>query len=365
MQRQGAAAMARSNYRSNEKTQQLVVLAILLLFTLGVLGFLAFQPTAPVKRAPTGLAAAGSTSGGAGQRRPDRDPHPAPDAVGLGRGAAGSEPPPDTSGAAAGAPDAGIAQDLPAAREPDAGTGPHQPEGRCQKPKFRKLVAILVNTCAVACKDDTSPLVPLTEEQFEALFAQDDDAGVATHFAIFGCTRYTAGRKGCVGYNSYYADPVKVDEDLAANTLNGKQADNARESSTVIKRAFVKWLLRNSQVRYLVLLGNASTAGNKNGQMSSDNKRLALNRANRVRALAEGTRTDAMARMESFPVVLNNAVRNFNRPRFRDMVTSRLPTSDVGERGFTPTGTLAINRSVMALAISCNLDQELRDLKGE
>ena len=347
--------------------RQLIALALLVLLMLSTFGCRAReQPSAPTKKSSSLAATTGGATSGAPVPLSRPVPPPASGAERSRSGTAGPKQPSDPSVTDAGPTDASITRDPPAAPKPEAGIDLDQPAGRCRDPKFRKLAATLVVTCAPTSIYDTSPpVVRLTEEQFEALFAQNDDAGVATHFAIFGCTRYISGRKGCIGYNSYYADPVEVDKDYDAGTLNRKERDNARQYSTVIKREFRKWFLHNSMVRYLVFLGNASPLGNRNEKMSPRSKVIALERARRVRALAEETRTDAMAGMESFVVVLNNAVRDFIRPRFRDMVMSRILAPGVEERGFTPTGNNAINRSVMAVAISCDLDEELRELRGK
>ena len=84
-----------------------------------------------------------------------------------------------------------------------------QPAGRCEDPAFREHLADLVTQCLGAvCKTDTNPLVHLPEDTFINLFGQPDDEGVATHFAIFGCNKYSDRQKTrCATGDAYVANP--------------------------------------------------------------------------------------------------------------------------------------------------------------
>jgi hypothetical protein len=231
-----------------------------------------------------------------------------------------------------------------------------QPPGRCQVPEFLEIIGKTVARCQHACKFNASnPLIGLDQVTFETLFGKLDDPGVATHFALFGCNRYTAN-KDCLGFDSHFADPLRCPGD------ESRQA-NCTKYATVIKDELWRFLDANASARYFVLLGTASRSGNlqtRPPQMSEENKDLALKRAEAVQEVIELYRIEKKIKGEVLPVVLDNESQDYESPTFVRLVEEQLAKAGKAERGFRPTNATAINRSVAIVAIGCDLREELK-----
>jgi len=224
--------------------------------------------------------------------------------------------------------------------------------GRCAEPRFREVARSVVASCEHACKKDTSPLVALTPSELEALFARPDDAGVQTHFALFGCNRYTTDGRACRGFDAMSAEP---------STCPAGNADCARYAGA-LERELRAFLDRNRDAHTLLLFGTASTTGNHDGAMSEANAKLAEERALAVAEVVHTWRREVGGKardLRLFPVVLDNTRADWWRSTaFRAALagqTAKLGTP-AAERGFDPLAPDAANRSVLVVAIRCPLD---------
>ena len=224
--------------------------------------------------------------------------------------------------------------------------------GRCAEPRFVEVARSVVANCERACKKDESPLVRLSAAELEALFARPDDAGVATHFALFGCNRYTPDGRSCRGFDSMAAEPA---------TCPPGNAECPRYASALQSelRAFLD---RNRDAHTILLFGAASTTGNDAGAMSAANAKLAEERALAVGEVVHQWRRDVGGKAKDlrvFSVVLDNLKTDWWRsPDFRHILeaqVAKLGTPST-ERGFEPLASDAANRSVLVVAIRCPLD---------
>ena len=236
---------------------------------------------------------------------------------------------------------------------PPAPVTPPAPDiGRCAEARFREVATSVVTHCAHACKKDTSPLVTLSKGEFEALFARPDDAGVASHFALFGCNRYTPDGRACRGFDSMQADPASCP---AGN------ASCARYASALTRelRAFLD---RNADAHTVLLFGTASTTGNDAQAMSDANAKLAEERALAVGEVVHTWRRDVGGKardLRVYSVVLDNTRTDWwQTPAFRAVLEAQVQklATPASERGFEPLAADAANRSVMVVAIRCPLD---------
>lgn len=112
------------------------------------------------------------------------------------------------------------------------------------------------------------------------------------------------------------------------------------------------------------MLGTASRSGNtrESGKevMSDGNQKLALKRAGALESLLARLRTEVAAAGgaldgKAYKVALDNARQFFDTPEFGALIQKQLNSLPKTERGFKPTTANAVNRSVMALAIKCDL----------
>jgi hypothetical protein len=254
-----------------------------------------------------------------------------------------------------------------------------QPVGRCRDPAFRKMLARIVKDCEGACGFEAkNPVVGLDEAQFEALFADagKKDPGYGTHFALFGCNVYNDDKSDCQGFDSFYAEASACPEDSAyecatraSNKCNAAGAqDNCKKYAGALDTGFRQFIDQWQAARYFVLLGTASRSGNTRDaagaeSMSDGNRTLALRRAGNAQTLLSKLRADYAGKGKhldgkAFRVVLDNTKQFFDKPSFVQMVEAQLATQGKLERGFVPTGKGALNRSVMLLAIQCDLSAE-------
>ena len=267
---------------------------------------------------------------------------------------------------------------------PDAGG---QPEGACEDPALRGLLREIVQRCEQACVGNT-PLVQLSQAEFVQLLAHPNDEGYATHFVLFGCNQ--KGRTDCVGFHSEYTQVLSCLRDFRSQSNGGSQAlrtcyggattdadklrclrdhppkedsklYNCARYARVIEDEFGDFLSDNRNMERFVFFGTASKTGNDgDADMSDDNKRLATRRAGNASELWATLSDVYEVRSEkAFQVVLDNTKHRFNNPKFMEIINDQIAGYQRGdERGFNPTGTLAVNRSVMVLAFRCDLGLE-------
>lgn len=214
--------------------------------------------------------------------------------------------------------------------------------GRCAEPAFRTLATAIVRDCERACKKDESPLVDLAPEAFEALFGRPDDPGVATHFAFFGCNRWSADGTTCRGFDSAIADP-----DLCPRHSKTCARDAAQLSSSL-----TAFLDRHQDAHTILLFGTASRAGNDGPTMSTANAKLAEDRAHATAELVHAwRRAHKRHDLRVMSVALDNTRTDYwQSERLRELVlrhaADRQTTFDASQPD-------AANRSVMVVAISC------------
>lgn len=228
---------------------------------------------------------------------------------------------------------------------------PKPPPGRCADPRFAEVARDVVKECTAACKKDDNPIVDLSPEEFEAIFGQPDDAGVASHFALFGCNRYGAGGRSCLGFDSDAATP--------GDCPAGARGDACRRYASVLEQELGAFLDQHRGANYLILMGTASRTGNDAGTMSEDNAALAERRALAVQRLVnEYRRRHGLRDMRVLAVVLDNTRLDYAAGgTFPAMIADQLAKlgARTVDRGFTPSTANAMNRSVLAVAIHCDL----------
>ena len=153
------------------------------------------------------------------------------------------------------------------------------------------------------------------------------------------------------------------------NKCNAAGAEeNCKKYAGALDTGFRQFIEQWQAARYFVLLGTASRSGNTRDaagaeSMSDGNRTLALRRAGNAQTLLSKLRADYAGKGKhldgkAFRVVLNNTKQFFDKPSFVQMVDAQLATQGKLERGFVPTGKGALNRSVMLLAIQCDLSAE-------
>lgn len=220
--------------------------------------------------------------------------------------------------------------------------GPTPDQGRCAEPAFRSLARSIVRDCERACKKDESPLVALKPGDFEALFGRPDDPGVATHFAFFGCTRWSSDGSTCRGFDSAIADP-----DLCPPTSKTCVRD-----ATSLEGGLTAFLDQHKDAHTVLLFGTASKTGNDGSTMSPGNARLAETRAHAVAELVHAWRRQHQKRdLRVLSVALDNTRTDYWQSQsLRDLVTSHSHTRSIP---FDTSQPDAANRSVMVVAITC------------
>ncbi len=249
-----------------------------------------------------------------------------------------------------------------------------QPPGRCRDEAFRKIVAQVVKSCADGCKfESKNPVVGISEAQFRALFERAGDKGIGVQFSIFGCNIWKPDGKDCWGYDAHYAEPATCPPDAnyaCASKSEGGVCNPAgaqaacKKYAGAIEDSVTSFVKQWRQARYLLLLGTASRTGNDgrgSGGMSQANKDLALIRAANVEGLIDRLRGDfeqvkEPVMFKSYKVVLDNTKQFFDSAGFKKLVGAQMKAGKDG--GFKPTTDNAINRSVMMIAVGCDLSGE-------
>ncbi len=270
---------------------------------------------------------------------PDPTPVPVPDPTPV--PAPVPAPAPDPTPAPPPAPDPTPTPTPDPAPEPTATPD----EGRCAEPAFRTLAHALVKDCERACKKDESPLVDLPAETFEALFGREDDAGVATHFAFFGCNTWARPGETCRGFDSAIADPAHCPPGAAT-------CENDAAALRAELRAFLD---QNRDAHTVLLFGTASKTGNAPSRMSDDNARLAEDRAHAVAEVVHGWRRQTGARqMRVLSVALDNTRTDYwQSAAFRAVIAAQVGKLGPSARTFSPLAADAANRTVMLVALRC------------
>lgn len=218
-------------------------------------------------------------------------------------------------------------------------------EGRCAEPAFRTLAHALVKDCERACKKDESPLVDLPAETFEALFGREDDAGVATHFAFFGCNTWARPGETCRGFDSAIADPAHCPPGAAT----------CEHDAAALRAELRAFLDQNRDAHTVLLFGTASKTGNAPSRMSDDNARLAEDRAHAVAEVVHGWRRQTGARqMRVLSVALDNTRTDYwQSTAFRAVIAAQVGKLGPSARTFSPLAADAANRTVMLVALRC------------
>lgn len=248
-----------------------------------------------------------------------------------------------------------------------------QPEGKCRDKAFRQMLARIVKDCEGACGVEAkNPVVGLDLAQFKEIFATKGDPGYGTYFALFGCNVWNSDSTDCKGYDSFYADPAKCPVDSgfecatrASDPCNpaGGQA-RCQRYSKAIGDEFKQFTARWKDAKYFILLGTASRSGNTREAgkeaMSEGNQKLALKRSGALESALAKLRTEVAAAGsaldgKAFKVALDNTRQFFDTPEFGAMIQKQLDSMPAVDRGFKPTTTNAVNRSVLTLAIKCDL----------
>lgn len=221
-------------------------------------------------------------------------------------------------------------------------TAPTVTSGRCAEPAFRTLASAIVKDCERACKKDESPLVHLAPESFEALFGRPDDPGVATHFAFFGCNRWSSDGTTCRGFDSAIADP----------DLCPKHAKTCARDALSLQTSLNAFLDRHKDAHTILLFGTASRAGNDGPTMSAANAKLAEDRAHATAELVHAwRRTHKRHDLRVMSVALDNTRTDYwQSERLRELV---LAHAQQRQTTFDTSQPDAANRSVMVIAISC------------
>lgn len=249
-----------------------------------------------------------------------------------------------------------------------------QPPGRCRDEAFRKIVAQVVKSCADGCKfESKNPVVGISEAQFRALFERAGDKGIGVQFAIFGCNIWKPDGKDCWGYDAHYTEPATCPPDTnyaCASKSEGGVCNPAgaqaacKKYAGAIEDGVTSFVKQWREARYMLLLGTASRTGNDDrgsGGMSQANKDLALVRAANVEGLIDRLRGELEQVKEpvlfkSYKVVLDNTKQFFDSAGFKKLVGAQMRAGKDG--GFKPTTDNAINRSVMMIAVGCDLSGE-------
>lgn len=286
-----------------------------------------------------------------------------------------------------------VAPTVPVAPRPSLVPGPPKPvvpvvkvepaepaaTGRCADPSLIATLQTIVNDCVHACgvNSEKDPLFTLNQAQFNDLFATgEDDAGFATHFAIFGCNIY--GSQDCRGYDAMYThpdDPAGCEgsacdgcpSDEMYEWVNrpgvhhpmsdaaGAQA-NCKEYAGSIARGFTAFIEKHKDADQYIFIGTASTTGNRGKTMNPKNRALAGQRAARLRddlvKMQLAAPKEFTGRGGSYVVVLDNTVHQFSDPRFKRVLTKQVNKEGI-KRTFRWDSSNAVNRSVMVLAIRC------------
>ncbi len=253
-----------------------------------------------------------------------------------------------------------------------------QPVGRCRDPSFRKIVAEVVKECVTGCSfGAANPVVKVSEAQFRTLFGHGNDTGIGVHFAVFGCNVWKPDGKDCWGYDAHYAEASQCPNDAGyecATRSEGKICNSAgaqakcRRYAGAIESGVKTFLDRWSDAKYLLLLGTASRTGNTKlpggeEEMAQKNKELALTRAANVEGLIDRLRGEYEQAKKpingkSYKVALDNTKQFFDSPGFKTLVGAQMKAG-TADPGFKPTTDLAINRSVMLIAVQCDVTAEL------
>jgi len=253
-----------------------------------------------------------------------------------------------------------------------------QPVGRCRDAAFRKIVAQVVKECAAGCTfDSKNPVVSVSEDQFRSLFAHGADTGIGVYFAIFGCNVWKRDRSDCWGYDAHYAEAAQCPPDPSyecATRSEGAVCDPAGAQARckcyagAIEQSVREFLTRWHTAPHMLLLGTSSRTGNQRApsgawEMAPKNRDLALSRAGNVEGLIDRLRGefDTIKRPivgKSYKVVLDNTKQFFDSPGFQRLVASQMRV-DRTAACFRPTTANALNRSVMLIAVQCDLSAEL------
>ena len=248
-----------------------------------------------------------------------------------------------------------------------------QPVGKCRDKAFRQMLARIVKDCEGACGVEAkNPVVGLDLDQFKTIFASKGDPGYGTFFALFGCNVWNADNSDCKGYDSFYADPAKCPADAAfecatraADTCNPAGAQGrCQKYAKVVQDEFKAFTTQWKDAKYFILLGTASKSGNTHEAgkevMSDGNQRLALKRAGALESDLAKLRSEMASSGghldgKAYKVALDNTRQYFDTPEFGAMIQKQLEAMPKSDRGFKPTTANAVNRSVFALAIQCDL----------
>jgi len=224
-----------------------------------------------------------------------------------------------------------------------------------------------VKQCEQACSTDShNPLLALDQEEFKNLFAHQGDAGFTSHFALFGCNAWNRSGTDCRGYDAFYADPANcpTDDKYQAADAGATQV-RCKQYAGAIYSELGKFVKEQANARYMIQIGTASRTGNKTDSygavtMHPDNIKLALERAAQV-GEARGkiaNKEEVTVNAKTYSVILDNTRLFFDDTAFREILKKQLRQSSGVVRGFTPTADAAMNRSVLLLAISCDLSAE-------
>jgi len=323
--------------RSPERRRQLVWLLLITLGGAGLLVFVATLTPSAISAATEPIVARAAPDGPAVSQVPRAQPDPAP-APGLAPAPAPA-PTPAPTPAPAPAP-APVPAPAPTLAPPTASG----PQGRCAEPAFKALAERLVKDCERACKKDESPLVGLAPDAFEQLFGRPDDAGVATHFSLFGCNTWTSDRATCRGFDSAIADPAACPPSAAT----------CPRDAGALHAELNAFLDAHRDAHTLLLFGTASRAGNTATAMSDDNARLAETRALAVAEVVHGWRRRVGARdMRVLSVALDNTRTDYwQSPAFRRVLEAQSGKLSAA-RSFSPLAADAANRAVMVVALTC------------
>lgn len=310
-----------------------VLLVVLLLTVSTLFGLAAMAPTDPPRPLALAMAPTPTPTPAPTAATPAPTPTPAPAPTPTPTPAASTPtPPPSPTPTPTPSP-------TPA---PSPAPEPADLSGRCAEPAFRTLASAIVKDCERACKKDESPLVHLAPESFEALFGRPDDPGVATHFAFFGCNRYSADGTTCRGFDSAIADP----------DLCPRHAKTCARDARSLQTSLTAFLDRHKDAHTILLFGTASRAGNDGPTMSAANARLAEDRAHATAELVHAwRRTHKRHDLRVMSVALDNTRTDYwQSERLRELV---LTHAQQRQTTFDASQPDAANRSVMVVAISC------------
>ena len=202
---------------------------------------------------------------------------------------------------------------------------------------------------------------------FADTFAQEDDEGVATYFAVFGCNIYGAGGD-CLGYDSYYTDPKNCPEDDAYEWVTRQHGDgprrhlaaeaagaqaNCRAYSAFIHNGLNAFIDNHLNADRFLFFGVSGATGNLVTTANPVGRQLAGRRAGGLRDELVKRQLESpdmfTGRGVSDVVVLDN---RFDDPRFRMLAARHIDIAD--ERQVQAwASSMAMNRVVMVLAVRC------------